>query len=310
MAIVQTFGYMAVGVSNLDEAIEFYSRFARLDLTERVGNTAFMTGGTEHHWLRLEEGNGQGVKRVGYELAGEETFSTVRDRLKEWEIGFEEGGDPQRDRVSHWLRFQDPGGSDIELYSGMYTRGVAPVSSGVTMEKFLHGGWETANFAQTTRFYQEALGFKPSDWIADKVGFFRAGDQYHHSMVLLGSNRSAFNHFCIQVESLDDVMRFRNNALRHGVKLRDDLLRHAPSGSIGVYLKDEARGFAVEFCVGHPKIEDSGHHPRILPMAPETADIWRSPLPDVTPSGTGLKEVASLSAMPEVGSEEDREPRV
>ncbi len=305
MSIVQTFGYLSVGVNNLAEAVEYYSRFARLEMTEQVGNTAFMTGGHEHHWIRLEEGGGeQGVRRIGYELADDESFTTVRARLKEWNIDFTEGGDPARDRVSRWLRFCDPGGTEIELYRGMYTRGVAPVNSGVKMEKFLHGGWETKDFHRTTQFYQEVLGFKPSDWIADKVGFFRAGDQYHHSLVLIGSNRAAFNHFCIQVESLDDVMRFRNNALRHGVELRDDLLRHAPSGSIGVYIKDAARGFAVEYCVGHPKVEGEAHTPRILPMAPETADVWRSPLPEIT--NHSLKEVTSLTAMPEVGSAEDR----
>src|ERR1700734_1873735 len=67
MTIVQTFGYLAIGVQNLDEGVEFYGRFARLDLTERIGKTAFMTGGTEHHWVRLEEGTNAGVRRVGYE---------------------------------------------------------------------------------------------------------------------------------------------------------------------------------------------------------------------------------------------------
>jgi 2,3-dihydroxy-p-cumate/2,3-dihydroxybenzoate 3,4-dioxygenase len=45
--IVHKFGYLAVGVSCLTEAIEFYSRFVRLDLTENVDNTAFMTGGID-----------------------------------------------------------------------------------------------------------------------------------------------------------------------------------------------------------------------------------------------------------------------
>ncbi|MFG2039826.1 VOC family protein [Dactylosporangium sp. NPDC048998] len=305
MAIVQQFGYLSIGVRDLREGVEFYSRFARLDLTERIGDTAFMTGGLEHHWIRLEQGNHQGVKRVGYELASDDAFDVVRAGLQQWGIEYEEGGSPQQDRVQRWMRFTDPGGTAIELYRGMYERGVAPVNNGVNIEKFLHGGWETANFDQTTKFYQEVLGFKASDWIGDKVGFFRAGDKFHHSAVMLRSNRSAFNHFCIQVESLDDVMRFRNNALRHGVKLRDDLLRHAPSGSIGVYMKDEARGFAVEYCVGHPRIEDEHHKARILPMSPETADVWRSPLPEIVIPDMGLQEVDSLSAMPEVGSTGD-----
>lgn len=302
MDIVHKFGYLAIGVSNLAEATQFYSRFARLDLTEVVGSTAFMTGGLDHHWVRLEEGHGQGVKRIGYEVTSEDSFEVVRDGLKKWGIGFDEGGNPAADRVSHWLRFTDPGGTDIELYSGMYERGVAPVNNGVTMEKFLHGGWETANFDDATRFHQEVLGFKPSDWIADKVVFLRAGDRYHHSLVMLRGQRSSFNHFCVQVESIDDVMRFRNNALRHGVKLRDDLLRHAPSGSIGVYMKDEARGFAIEFCTGHPQVDDASHKARILPMAPETADIWLSPLPEMPVEPSSRAQLPPGGAAPQIGA--------
>lgn len=289
MDVVHKFGYLAVGVKNLAEATEFYARFARLDLTEVVGSTAFMTGGTDHHWIRLEEGNGEGVKRIGYEVTSEDSFRLVREGLDQWGISYEEGGNPTTDRVAHWLRFTDPGGTDIELYTGMYERGVAPVNTGVTMEKFLHGGWETANFDDASRFHQEVLGFKASDFIADKVAFLRAGDRFHHSLVLIRGQRSNFNHFCVQVESIDDVMRFRNNALRYGVELRDDLLRHAPSGSIGVYVKDAARGFAIEFCTGHPQVADD-HKPRTLPMAPETADIWLSPLPEprLSPSSQSM----------------------
>ena len=300
MSIVNKFGFLSVGVNNLAEASEFYSRFIRLDMTERVGDTAFMTGGAEHHWLRLEEGNGQGVRRIGYELSDDESFAEARARLRQWNISFEEGGDPAKDRVQRWLRFTDPGGFDIELYRGMYERGVPPSNPGVTLEKFLHGGWEVPNWEGTTRFYQEVLDFKPSDWIGDKVGFFRAGDRYHHSLVLIRSDKPSFNHFCIQVESIDDVMRFRNHAVKHGVPLRDDLLRHAPSGSIGVYLKDEARGFAVEYCIGHPQVADA-HEPRILPMAPETVDIWRSPLSDLTPGQAAPPHSAPAPETPAAG---------
>ncbi|KRA31114.1 MULTISPECIES: VOC family protein [unclassified Nocardioides] len=279
MDIVTRLGYLAVGVDNLEEGTEFYSRFVRLDLSEQVGRTAFMTGGTEHHWLRLEEGNGQGLKRIGYEVASEDALDVVRGRLQAAGITFTEGGDIKRERVHRWIRFIDPGGFSIELYVGMVERGVAPINNGVTLEKFLHAAWAAPNWEANTAFYQKVLGFKASDWIGDRAGFFRSADRYHHSLVLLNGQRPAFNHFCIQVESLDDVMRARNNALRWGVHLRDDLLRHAPSGSIGVYLKDETRGFAVEFCVGHPQLDDT-HQARNLPMSPETRDVWLAELPD------------------------------
>jgi len=46
VTVVQGFGYLAIGVANLREAVEFYSRFVRLDVTEVIGSTAFMTGET------------------------------------------------------------------------------------------------------------------------------------------------------------------------------------------------------------------------------------------------------------------------
>jgi catechol 2,3-dioxygenase-like lactoylglutathione lyase family enzyme len=186
---------------------------------------------------------------------------------------------------------------NIELFTGMYQRGVAPDNPGITMEKFLHAAWATGNYDVTTRFYQDVLGFRASDWIGDRAGFFRSADRFHHSLVLLRAERPVFNHFCIQVSSLDDVMRARNSAIRAGVALRDDLLRHAPSGSIGFYMKDEARKFAVEFCVGHPQVDDS-HQARILPMVPETRDVWLAPLPkrmpaELTRSGVESAETAA-----------------
>jgi 2,3-dihydroxy-p-cumate/2,3-dihydroxybenzoate 3,4-dioxygenase len=235
MSVISRLGYLAVGVSNLDEAVDYYSRFVRLDVTERTARTAFMTGGLEHHWLRLEEGSGDGLKRIGYVVEDDAALVEVRARLSAAGIPFTEGGDLASERVDHWLRFQDPGGIDIELYTRMFERGVAPMNPGITMQKFLHAGWATPNFEQTTDFYQQVLGFKVSDWVENRAGFFRAGNRYHHSLVLIRSDRALFNHFCIQVESLDDVMRARHNALKGGVALRDDLLRHAPSGSVGLY---------------------------------------------------------------------------
>jgi 2,3-dihydroxy-p-cumate/2,3-dihydroxybenzoate 3,4-dioxygenase len=283
MAVVSRLGYLAIGVSNLDEAIDFYSRFVRLDVSERRGSTAFLTGGLEHHWLRLEEGPRNGLKRVGYVLDDEQAMVEVRAQLTSIGLPFTEGGDPAAERVQRWLRFVDPGGVEIELYTGMFERGVAPPHPGITMQKFLHAAWATPNFEQTTEFYQQVLGFRASDWVESRAGFFRAADRYHHSLVLIRAERPIFNHFCIQVESLDDVMRARHNAVKGGVKLRDDLLRHAPSGSIGFYMKDETRGYAVEFCVGHPQLDDATHQARVLPSLPETMNVWTAALPPLAP---------------------------
>jgi 2,3-dihydroxy-p-cumate/2,3-dihydroxybenzoate 3,4-dioxygenase len=289
MATVSKLGYLTIGVHDLDEALEYYTRFVRLDVTSRVGRTAFLTGGLEHHWLKLVEGPQEGMQRVSYLLDTEADLIEIRARLLQAGIEFEEGGDVHVDRVQHWLRFVDPGGMPVELFVGMVERGIAPSHPGITMTKFLHAAWATANFDENTAFYQDVLGFKASDWVETRAGFFRAADRYHHSLVLIRAERVLFNHFCIQVDSLDDVMRTRHNAVAAGVTLRDDLLRHAPSGSIGFYMKDEARKLAVEFCIGHPQLDEATHRARVLPSVPETMNVWTAPLPHL---GTGVEAAA------------------
>jgi 2,3-dihydroxy-p-cumate/2,3-dihydroxybenzoate 3,4-dioxygenase len=307
MAAVSKLGYLTIGVHNLDEALEYYTRFVRLDVTSRVGHTAFLTGGLEHHWIKLEEGPHEGMQRISYVVDTEAQLAEIRVRLTQAGIAVEEGGDVHLDRVQRWLRFVDPGGMNVELFVGMVERGVAPMPTGIAMTKFLHAAWATANFDENTAFYQNVLGFKVSDWVETRAGFFRSADKYHHSLVLIRAERALFNHFCIQVESLDDVMRARHNAVSAGVKLRDDLLRHAPSGSIGIYMKDEARKFAVEFCVGHPQIDDATHHPRVLPSVPQTMNVWTAPLSNLghhvdtaagawTPGGTLSAAGAALTS--------------
>lgn len=281
MDVVTRFGYVTAGVQDMDEGIEFYRRIARFDLTKREGSTAFLTGGIEHHWLRLEESSQAGAVRLAYEVANEDALTAVAKQLAERGMSFTEGGDLRADAVVRWLRFVDPGGMEIELFVGMMTRGVAPMGAGIAIEKFVHGGMAVRNYDETLKFYTEVLGFKISDQIGSMASFLRCGDRYHHSLVLIRAmdDKAKFDHFCVQVAGIDDVMRFRNNAMKNNAPLRNDLLRHAPSGSIGVYVQDEARQFAIEVCTGHPQVDDATHVPRLLPMAPETVDIWLAPLP-------------------------------
>lgn len=281
MDVVTRFGYITAGVQDMDEGIDFYRRIARFDLTRREGSTAFLTGGLEHHWLRLEESSQAGAIRLCYEVAHEDSLTAVAKQLAERGMSFTEGGDMRADAVGRWLRFVDPGGMEIELFASMMERGVAPMGAGIEIEKFVHGGFAVRNYDETVTFYTDVLGFKVSDRIGNMVTFLRCGDRFHHSLVLIRAmdDKPKFDHFCVQVASIDDVMRFRNNAVKNQVPLRNDLLRHAPSGSIGVYVQDLARQFAVEVCIGHPQVDDATHVARTLPMAPETVDIWLAPLP-------------------------------
>lgn len=291
---VQEVGYITIGTTDLDAALRFYTEVIRLDVTERRAEEIFLSGGREHHWVRLRSSQVDGVQQVGLRMVDEAALDRARERIEASGIQTVEGGDRLTDRVSRYVRFTDPAGQQIDLFCDMHQRHYASEAAGIDLVTLLHGVWTTPDFEGTWRFYDQVLGVHPSDFIEDAAVFMHAADQYHHGIAVLAGPAHAFQHFCIMVDSIDDVMRVRANALRLGHQLQMDLLKHAPSTSMGVYIQDPLHGFSVEFCARHRQVGPD-HRPRHLPGALETIDVWQTPLPEVVPPppARSLEELAA-----------------
>jgi len=276
MDLVKGLGYVALTVPEIDPALDFYKRIAHLKVSERGARKAFLTGGASHHWLRLEETGEPSLARIGFEVTGREALDEIANRLDARGTAYKEANDLTGDRVTDAIRFTDPDGFEIELFTDMVTLPV-PASTFISMDRVLHSVWLTADPAESGRFYGDVLGFRVSDWIERSMVFLRAGNKYHHSIGIGNDVARAgkLDHFCILVDDVDDVMRARNNALRSGVELRQDVVRHAASGSTSTYIIDPVNSICVEFCTNHKQIEDDSDHGRILPAWPSTFNLWQ-----------------------------------
>jgi 2,3-dihydroxy-p-cumate/2,3-dihydroxybenzoate 3,4-dioxygenase len=241
-----------------------------------------MSGGREHHWLRLQQG-GRRVVNISYQATGPEAYEAILGDLKDRGIAYTESSDFAADRVDKCIRFQDPAGIDWEIFTEMAELPVPITPSGIQLDKILHTLWVVPNFDEESRFCKEVLGFKVSDRVENSIEFLRCANLYHHSLGLVrGAPDLAmptFSHFCILVESLDDVMRYRRNALDLGLELEEDLLRHPTSGSIGVYVTEPWMGFSIEFSTDHAVLDDATHQPRRFALGPGALDVWKHPLP-------------------------------
>jgi 2,3-dihydroxy-p-cumate/2,3-dihydroxybenzoate 3,4-dioxygenase len=295
MDLVKGLGYVALTVPELDLSLDFYKRVAHLKVSERGAKKAFLTGGTNHHWLRLEETGAPSLARIGFEVQDRSALDEVVNRLDSQGIPWKPANDLAGDRVTEAIRFTDPDGFEIELFTDMVSLPV-PMDTFLNMSRVLHGVWLASDPSVSCQFYRDVLGFKESDWIERAMVFMRAGNRYHHT---IGIGRDAarlgrLDHFCILVDDLDDVMRARNVALRSGAKLRQDVLRHAASGSTSTYIIDPMNDIAVEFCTNHRQIDDEGYRARILPAQPTTFDVWQA-LPDYFEEPSDREQPASGS---------------
>ena len=276
MELVKGLGYVALTVPEIDRSLDFYRRVGHLKVSERGTKKAFLTGGTNHHWLRLEETGEPSLSRLGFEVRDRAALDEIANRLDGRGIPWKEANDLAGDRVSDAIRFTDPDGFQIELYTDMVSLPV-PMDTFLKMDRVLHSVWLAADPTESAGFYGEVLGFKESDWIERAIVFMRAGNRYHHS---IGIGRDTarlgqLDHFCIRVDYLFELMRARKVALRSGARLRQDVVRHAASGSTSTYIIDPMNNIAVEFCTNHRQIDDEGYRARILPAQPSTFDLWQ-----------------------------------
>src|SRR6266567_6773709 len=276
MELVKGLGYVALTVPEIDRSLDFYRRIAHLKVSERGTKKAFLTGGINHHWLRLEETGKPSLSRLGFEVRDRAALDEIANRLDAGGIPWKAANDLAGDRVSDAIRFTDPDGFEIELFTDMVSLPV-PMDTFLKMDRVLHSVWLASDPTESGRFYRDVLGFKESDWIERAMVFMRAGNRYHHSIGIARDTArlGRMDHFCILVEDLDDVMRARNVALRSGAKLRQDVVRHAASGSVSTYIIDPMIDIAVEFCTNHRQIDDESYRARILPAQASTLDLWQ-----------------------------------
>lgn len=277
--LVQRLGHVTLEVNDLDSAIAEFTTTGQLELMESRDGEAFLRGDMHHYWLRLVAGDQNRFLRAGYEAAGPEQLDTIVARLQERGIAVERCEDAiTSDRVDQWIRFTDPSGIDIEVFTHMLDVPFRRASNRVRLSDLLHAVFLVPDVRASAAFYGDVLGFRVSDWTERIAAFMRCGNGYHHSLALFQApdQPATFHHYAMLCEEFDDVMVARQDALTSKTELAEDLVRHGPSGSAGIYLRSTL-GFSYEFCVWHDKITDPDHRPRILPAGRSTINVWELP---------------------------------
>ncbi|MFC5032897.1 dioxygenase [Streptomyces sp. So13.3] len=114
----------------------------------------------------------------------------------------------------------------------------------VQPRKLGHAVVGTPDFAVTTAFFRDGLGFKTSDLIKDAGAFLRCSTD-HHNLMILAAPVAYLHHTSWQVDDIDDVGRGASAMLQnHPERHIWGLGRHHAGSNFFWYLKDPAGNFS------------------------------------------------------------------
>ena len=226
--------------------------------------------------LVIVPGEREGLLASGWEVPGESDLAGVGRALEEAGVAVKAGTPAElaERRVAQLLRFDDPAGNALEVFSGAaleHRPAVSPYGNRF-VTGFLglgHVVLPVSDDESALRFYTDVLGFRLRDSMRMAPELFGrpAGpplwmrflgcNPRHHSLALAPFPAAAgIVHLMIEVASLDDVGRAMDRCARRGAPASATLGRHANDLMVSFYVRTPG-GFDIEYGTDGRLVDDA-----------------------------------------------------
>ena len=195
---------------------------------------------------------------IGWDVKDSASLDRVGERVQAAGYVVSEAGAQEcaaRD-ATRILWFADPDGIRTELVSGRrwVDEPLLPTLPMDGIRGLGHLTWATPQLPRYLDLYQDALGFRLSDYRSGRLYFLRCNER-HHSLALAQSAAPGVHHFFVDLESLDDVGRSYDRVRGAGLDIEAELGRHGNDRAISYYVKSPS-GFSAECGWGAIEVDD------------------------------------------------------
>jgi len=275
---IKSLGYIGINSAQLPKWQEFACQVMGLeDVSTRLNadeDTLFFKMDDHPYRFIVNKSDEEKLGFCGWETNSEQGLQEVADALSTAGVTFEWATeeDAAERRVSKLLRFQDPTGTQHEVFYGVVSD-FKRLNSPVGVEQFITGDQglghvviAAPNFDETSTFFTEVLGFGLSDLMKIKFTddpnepvkrlWFMHCNSRHHSLGLFEMPMpTGCVHLMVEVPSVDEVGLCNDRRIAANVKLTGTLGRHANDHMVSFYMRSPT-GFDIEYGAEGRTVED------------------------------------------------------
>lgn len=296
-SMFNSLGYVTIETADIDRWRRF--AFATLGFAEGNGPDPSAL------YLRMDEraarivvtpGDGDRIRTIGWEVRDRPGLERVKTALATAGVPFEQLAQSEADarRVAEVVTFQDPGGTNLEVFHGAvldHSPVVTPFGARfVTGDQGLgHVVLPATDADRLFDFYTEVLGFRsrgafrvplPPRFGAVRIRFLGINER-HHSLAIAPATTlrdPGLVHLMVEVDNLDTVGQALDRVATEGFQLSSTLGRHTNDKMVSFYVRAPG-GWDVEFGTGGLRIDESRYTAEEITADSYWGHQWVSDLP-------------------------------
>lgn len=246
---------IAIGVTDLEAALRFYTETWHLAVGARTDNAVYLRGtGAYHHIVALHRAPRPEVRMLTFRVDSTVQLDAILDAtpghggavLAGRHTVEEPGG-------GEAIVIQDPQGRVLRFVHGDATHADTAEQPDRPI-KLTHVVCNSSDVALAQRFFENVLGFRLSDRTRI-MAFLRCGSD-HHTIALADADADTLNHVAFLMPDLDSVMRGGGRMRDAGYPIEWGVGRHGPGDNVFSYFIGPDN-FVIEYTAEVEQVDDS-----------------------------------------------------
>ncbi len=267
--------HVALAVPDLEAERQFFGgTWGLQEVAEQDGMVYFAAAGSPHAYvIRLRQDAEKKTDLIGFLAASPADVDALYAQALEHGAKAISPPAPARSPGGGYAaRFFDLDGHAVEVIAGAAPRAARQLQPAEAIPTGLsHVVLHSPDVPRLAKFYEDALGFRLSDWIAQFMVFMRCNPAHHRIAIMRGP--AALNHTAFSINTVDDLMRGLARLTEAGVKLFWGPGRHTAGNNTFSYYRTP-NGNAVEYTSDLEDIDEATWVPTTYPMRPDITDRW------------------------------------